>query len=167
MSPAAPFPHVSDWQARVVAKYGHRLKSTGGNDPLDLLNDLQRPESKLIITNLPRWSLAFAVSSQVALLRDLDEEGSTGGAPAVDPSSRRLALISIRDLREGDLVDLEETLEKYDGDYADKVAAEHEYATVESAEAVFTKDGVPTKYLLATDQVNLLLPWGEKVYVLV
>lgn len=152
-------PHVSEADRLIVERFGDRLTNTGGNDPLDLLEDLANPRNtNLVAVNLPRFCLAMAVSAQVSLLRVLD---------LPEPRPKRLALINIRDLLEGDLVDLEETLEKYDGDYADKVAAEHEYATVESVEVVEVEGGVPTKYLLATNQVNLLLPWGEKIYALV
>jgi hypothetical protein len=74
------YPHVRDWQRNIVAAYGDLLNNTGGNDPLDLLNDLQRPgtderPNRLMSVNVVRFSLALGVSCQVSLLRTLIEKG--------------------------------------------------------------------------------------------
>ena len=69
-------PNVPDWQKEIVKKYGDLLNNTGGNDPLDLLNDFQSATGgRMINTNLPRWSLAMGVYCQVHLLECLERHG--------------------------------------------------------------------------------------------
>jgi hypothetical protein len=70
------YPHVKDWQRDIVARYGEHLTNTGGNDPLDLINDLQDPaQVGFGRTNMPRFVLAVAVDAQVALLSVLELRG--------------------------------------------------------------------------------------------
>jgi hypothetical protein len=58
----------------IVAKYGHLLGNTGGNDPLDLLKRL-RTENRLMTTNIVVYLLAVAVESQINLLKRLHDRG--------------------------------------------------------------------------------------------
>lgn len=79
LTPTTP-PHVREWQEAIVQKYGHLLSNTGGNDPLELLSDFQRPSTderpnRLMSTNVVRFTLAVAVESQVGLLAKLEREG--------------------------------------------------------------------------------------------
>lgn len=74
------YEHVSAAQQRIVALYGHLFTNTGGNDPCDLLNDMQRPSTDerpnyMASTNIVRFILAVGVQSQVALLAHLEREG--------------------------------------------------------------------------------------------
>lgn len=74
------FPHVYAWQLTLLEKYGHLLTNTGGNDPADLLNDLQRPgtderPNRLMSSNIVRFTLAVGVASQVSLLSALEKGG--------------------------------------------------------------------------------------------
>ena len=61
-------------QVRVVEKYGHLLNNTGGNDPIDLLRDLNTND-RLLTVNMPVAILAIAVQSQLGLLIRLEKEG--------------------------------------------------------------------------------------------
>lgn len=70
------YPHVTDLQRDIVARYGEHLNNTGGNDPLDLLNRLANPKSRnLATTNIVVFTLAVSVQSQVGLLAHLEREG--------------------------------------------------------------------------------------------
>ena len=64
----------SEAQVRVVEKYGHLINNTGGNEPLDLLERLNRNE-RLMTTNMPVAVLAIAVQSQISLILTLEKEG--------------------------------------------------------------------------------------------
>lgn len=80
MTDVEKYPHVRPWQFPVVEKYEGLLVNTGGNDALDLLNDMQRPgtdtrPNRLMSTNVVRFTLAVAVQSQVQLLHLMDEKG--------------------------------------------------------------------------------------------
>ena len=80
MSRSEKFPHVPEWCFPVVDRFGSLLNNTGGNDPLDLLNDFLRRgtedrPNRLMTTNVVRWSLAMGVYCQVILLRDLVDKG--------------------------------------------------------------------------------------------
>jgi len=57
----------------IVAKYGHLINNTGGNDPLELVKRLEEP--RLMSTNVVVFTLAVAVEGQIALLQRLDKEG--------------------------------------------------------------------------------------------
>lgn len=74
---AKKYPHVYDWQRPIVEEHGEQLVNTGGNDPLELLDDLQGGDKNMMRTNIVRYVLAEAVSSQVSLLRRLEPKGST------------------------------------------------------------------------------------------
>jgi hypothetical protein len=74
VQPDDKHPAVSAWQRDLVSRYGEHLNNTGGNDPLDLLNDLATKKN-LASTNIIVFTLAVSVSSQVSLLRALDEAG--------------------------------------------------------------------------------------------
>lgn len=72
--------HVYPWQADLIERYGELLTNTGGNDPAELLQDLQRPgtdakPNRLMSTNVVRFVLAVSVQSQLALLAGLQREG--------------------------------------------------------------------------------------------
>ena len=64
----------SEKQVRVVEKYGHLLNNTGGNDPIDLLRDLNTND-RLLTVNMPVAILAIAVQGQLGLLIRLEKEG--------------------------------------------------------------------------------------------
>lgn len=64
----------SEEQVRVVEKYGHLLNNTGGNDPIDLLRDLNTND-RLLTVNMPVAILAIAVQGQLGLLIRLEKEG--------------------------------------------------------------------------------------------
>lgn len=75
-----PFPDVHEWQRELVARYGQLLTNTGGNDPLDLLQDLQRPgtddqPNRLMTTNVVRFLLAASINAQLSLLARLERDG--------------------------------------------------------------------------------------------
>lgn len=73
---AEQFPHVYPWQFPIVDQYSEVLNNTGGNDPLALLNEFQKPmPNSMSFSNMPRFVLAVAVSSQVALLGHLKHHG--------------------------------------------------------------------------------------------
>lgn len=74
------YPDVTDSQKDICARFGHLLTNTGGNDPVDLLQDMQRPgtdarPNRLASTNVVRFTLAVGVQSQVWLLQRLEREG--------------------------------------------------------------------------------------------
>jgi hypothetical protein len=69
------YPHIQTWQWEIVARYGEHLNSTGGNAPLDLLNDFQRPNNRDLSVNLPRYLLGFGLHTQVGLLATLEAQG--------------------------------------------------------------------------------------------
>lgn len=58
----------------IVEKYGHLLTNTGGNDPLELVGDLDT-DKYMMQTNVVRFVLATAVLSQISLLKRMHEEG--------------------------------------------------------------------------------------------
>lgn len=69
-------PHVTPKQKEIVKRFGSLFNNTGGNDPLDLLNDFQKPSpNNLMRTNIVRFTLAMAVKAQVGLIATLQEEG--------------------------------------------------------------------------------------------
>ena len=69
-------PYVTDRERELVEKYGDLLNNTGGNDPLDLLNDFNKPQpNNLMAVNVVRFVLAMAVHSQIVLLGTLEREG--------------------------------------------------------------------------------------------
>jgi len=80
------YPHVATqapWAFKVVDHYGSKLNNTGGNDPLDLLNDYLNPgtndrPNRLMTTNIVRFTLASMVWSQVQLLQLLLADGTLG-----------------------------------------------------------------------------------------
>lgn len=59
---------------RIAATYGEHLVNTGGNDPLDLLHRLET-EKNLLATNLPVAMLAISVSSQISMIKRLENAG--------------------------------------------------------------------------------------------
>ena len=74
----------------VVEKYRDQFTNTGGNDPLELLLDLQPytngRDNRLMTTNIVRFVLAVGIQAQVGLIRSLidagklpslDDDGST------------------------------------------------------------------------------------------
>ncbi len=74
------YDHVTPDQLKIIEAYRDHLFNTGGNDPADLLNDMQRPSTPeranhMASTNIVRFTLAVGVQSQVALLRRLEREG--------------------------------------------------------------------------------------------
>lgn len=70
-------PHVSERTAAIVERYRDKITNTGGNDPLDLLDDLSNPARKnMAATNVVRFSIAFAVLAQVQLLAVLENDGT-------------------------------------------------------------------------------------------
>ncbi len=70
------FPHVFPWQIPLCIKYKDLLRNTGGNDPLELANDLQNPDNTWFSqSNFPRFVLAVGVTSQLGLLFMLRQEG--------------------------------------------------------------------------------------------
>lgn len=70
------YPHVDECTKRIVKKYETLLTNTGGNDPLDLLNDLYKPEpNNLMAVNIVRFTLAVGIQSQVGLLHLLEKNG--------------------------------------------------------------------------------------------
>ena len=81
------YPHVIPDQLRICAEYGHLFHNTGGNDPADLLNDLQRPHTAerpnyMASTNVVRFTLAVGVQSQVYLIAKLERIGALDTAKA-------------------------------------------------------------------------------------
>lgn len=58
----------------LIARYEQYLNNTGGNPAAELLTDLETNDN-MIGTNLVRYLLAFAVQSQVELLRVLEDAG--------------------------------------------------------------------------------------------
>jgi hypothetical protein len=73
------YPYVMAWIFPIVKEYEELFNNTGGNDPLDLLNDFLNPgtderPNRLMTVNVVRWTLAMAVYSQVILLRKLQDE---------------------------------------------------------------------------------------------
>lgn len=66
------FPNITPRQQGLIVKYKHLLNNTGGNDPLELLNDFCRPNNRDLQVNIVRYLLGFAVQSQVTLLDQLD-----------------------------------------------------------------------------------------------
>lgn len=75
-----PYPHVKTDEREMVERFGHLLNNTGGNDPLDLLNDFNRPSpNNLMAVNIVRFTLAMGVHTQVGLLRRLINEGLING----------------------------------------------------------------------------------------
>jgi hypothetical protein len=76
MTRTTAYPHVYDWQYPLVEKWGGFLQNTGGNDPLDLLNDLQnRDNIHFAATNIVRFTLAASVGAQLTLLARLETAG--------------------------------------------------------------------------------------------
>ena len=74
------FPDVRPRQREIVERYGDLFTNTGGNDPLDLLQDLQRPgtddrPNRLASSNVVRFTLAVAAQAQAALLARLEDLG--------------------------------------------------------------------------------------------
>lgn len=74
------YPDVPDWQKAIVKEYGELFVNTGGNDPLDLLQDYNRPSTPnrpntLAKANIVRFSLAVSVSGQVCVIQKLKEAG--------------------------------------------------------------------------------------------
>lgn len=68
--------YVTTRERELCGKYGHLLTNTGGNDPLELLDDLNDPTYKnFASTNLPRFVLAASVSAQIGLLMRLERDG--------------------------------------------------------------------------------------------
>ena len=59
---------------KVLETYGHLFNNTGGNPPIELLEDL-RDDTRMFSTNIVRYLLAFAVEAQVELVRTLQAEG--------------------------------------------------------------------------------------------
>lgn len=73
MSPQ--FEHITLEEHQIIQSYEHLFNNTGGNDPAELLNDLKGPGGgRMMQTNIVRYLLAFAVMSQVTLLRSLRRE---------------------------------------------------------------------------------------------
>lgn len=75
-----PHPDVTPRQVELCERYGKLLTNTGGNDPLDLLQDLQWPgrdgrPNYIAATNVVRFTLAVAVQAQVNLLGRLEQQG--------------------------------------------------------------------------------------------
>ena len=58
----------------VIEEYHHLFNNTGGNPPVELLEDL-RDNERMVSTNIVRYLLAFAVKSQVTLILTLKREG--------------------------------------------------------------------------------------------
>lgn len=69
------FPHVSEEQLAIIDRFEEKLNNTGGNDPRDLLNDFNTPNSRLMTTNIVRFTLAMGVYAQVTLLMGLVQDG--------------------------------------------------------------------------------------------
>ena len=78
------YPHVAarggGWVFDIVKEFGPALNNTGGNEPLDLLNDFLNPgtdtrPNRMMVTNVVRFTLASMVFSQVSLLGQLRKEG--------------------------------------------------------------------------------------------
>lgn len=76
MSTHTPLP---DWKMEILETYGPLLTNTGGNDPRELLEDLQPYEdgrpNRLMSTNVVRFVLAIGIEAQVSLIKVLQEEG--------------------------------------------------------------------------------------------
>ena len=69
------YPHVPGWAFDVVDIYGDHLNSTGGNDPLSLVNDLNNPNNRNFAkVNIVRFTLAAQVWSQLLLLSRLRQK---------------------------------------------------------------------------------------------
>lgn len=89
--PEQSFPHVTPRQHDIISRNAHRLNNTGGNDPLDLLNDFNRPNNRDLQVNIARYLLGFAMLSQVTLLQQLDERlQRPQPGDWVEPHSREL-----------------------------------------------------------------------------
>ncbi len=69
-----PNPDITPRQAELIARYGHLLNNTGGNDPADLLHDLKTSKN-LAATNIVVFTLAASVQSQLTLLGTLESQG--------------------------------------------------------------------------------------------
>ena len=70
------FEHVSDVDKIVIDHYREFFNNTGGNDPVELLDDLQSEHgANMMQTNVVRYLLAFAVHSQTILIKRLMREG--------------------------------------------------------------------------------------------
>lgn len=69
-------PHVTAKERETIKRYGHLFNNTGGNDPMDLLNDFNKPSpNNLMRVNIVRFTLAMAVHAQVGIIRTLHDEG--------------------------------------------------------------------------------------------
>lgn len=80
------FPDVYPWQLEIIERYGDMLHNTGGNDPRDLLQRYQRPDTpgrpnRLASTNVVVFTLAVGVAGQIALLSNLERKGRLGVRP--------------------------------------------------------------------------------------
>lgn len=62
---------------KIVEKYGHLLTNTGGNEPIDLLRQLNTND-RLMSVNVVVFVLAVGVQSQIGLLARLEKEGLLG-----------------------------------------------------------------------------------------
>lgn len=69
-----PYPDVPIWKRELAARFGEQLVNTGGNDPLELMQDLVS-DKRMMSTNVVRFLLATAVESQIGLLRRLEQAG--------------------------------------------------------------------------------------------
>lgn len=71
-------PDVYPWQRDILSRYPADLwNNTGGNDPAELLQDLQRRgtderPNRLMSVNVVRFTLAVAVAAQVSLIAELE-----------------------------------------------------------------------------------------------
>ena len=82
------YPHVREYDQRVIRAYEARLNNTGGNDAVELLNDFNTPNSNIMRSNVVRFALAMAVHAQLTLLLRLMRDGELppldGGQAARD-----------------------------------------------------------------------------------
>lgn len=69
------YPYVSEQEQSVATRWEHLLTNTGGNSPRELMNDLGKPNSNMMATNIVRFVLAVSVQGQVELLIRLEAEG--------------------------------------------------------------------------------------------
>jgi hypothetical protein len=72
MNDAKQYPYVQPQRAAIAREFSEFLENTGGNDPVELMNDLGDPKNKsMASTNIVRFLLATSVQAQATLLMRL------------------------------------------------------------------------------------------------